>query len=230
MKNISAIFLKQMKDTLKNKMVLIQFVMFPVLAVIMQNAVKPEGMPEHFFAKLFAVMFVAMAPLSSMAAIISEEKEKNTLRVLIMSSVKSAEYLIGIGIYVFVMSMFGTAVFAILGGYRGADLAMFIALICTGILLSGLTGAVIGVFSKNQMASSSLSVPVSLVFSLLPMLSMFNEKIKDIARMTYSQQISELINGIGNSDITSESIVVISVNFLIAAVLFILIYKRKGLE
>ena len=49
MKNISVIFLKQLKDTLKNKAVLIQFVMFPLMAVIMENTVKFEDMPEKFF-------------------------------------------------------------------------------------------------------------------------------------------------------------------------------------
>ena len=54
MKNIKAVFMKQILDTIKNKTVFIQFLMFPIIAVIMENAVKIEDMPEHFFAKLFA--------------------------------------------------------------------------------------------------------------------------------------------------------------------------------
>ena len=100
MKNICAVFLKQVSETLKNKTILIQFLMFPLLVVVMENTVKIDDMTEHFFVKLFAVMFVGMAPLTCMSAIISEEKEKNTLRVLIMSNVKPGEYLLGIGMYV----------------------------------------------------------------------------------------------------------------------------------
>lgn len=37
MKNISAIFVRQIKDTLKNKSVLIQFLMFPVMTLIMET-------------------------------------------------------------------------------------------------------------------------------------------------------------------------------------------------
>ena len=96
-----------------------------------------------------------------------------------------------------------------------------------GILLSALTGAVIGIFSKNQMSATSVSVPVTMVFSFLPMLSMFNESIEKIARVTYSQQMSLLINGIGNTDISVENIAVIGVNFLIAVVLFWGVYKKK---
>ncbi|MBQ3843033.1 MAG: ABC transporter permease [Ruminiclostridium sp.] len=230
MKNIIAVFLKQLSDTLKNKTVLIQFAMFPVLVIVFENAVKLEDMPEHFFARIFAVMFVGMAPLTCMSAIIAEEKEKNTLRVLMMSNVKPAEYLVGVGAYVFVMCAFGTAVFAAVGGYTGADLALFVGVMSAGIILSELTGAVIGVFSSNQMTATSITVPVMAIFSFLPMLSMFNDTIKAAARVTYSQQLSELINGIGVSEISAESMIVISVNLVIAVALFTMAYRKKGLE
>ncbi len=230
MKNIAVIFKKQIRDTLKNKMVLIQFLMFPLLVVIFENVVKIEDMPEHFFVKLFAVMFVGMAPLTCMSAIIAEEKEKNTLRVLLMSNVKPAEYLVGVGSYVFVMCSAGMAVFAVVGGYSGTELVRFIAAMSAGIILSELTGAVIGIFSRNQMTATSISVPVMMLFAFLPMLSMFNDTIKSVAQVTYSQQISELINGIGDSGIQAESLIVIAVNFVLAVILFTVAYKRKGLE
>lgn len=230
MKNITAVFLKQVKETFRNKAILIHFVMFPVLVIIMDNAIKLENMPEHFFVKLFAIMFVGMAPLICMSSIISEEKENNTLRVLMMSNVKPFEYLIGVGAYVWIMCIVGAVVFAVCGGYSGKDFCVFMLVMSVGILLSALTGAVIGIFSKNQMSATSVSVPVTMVFSFLPMLSMFNESIEKIARVTYSQQMSLLINGIGNTDISVENIAVIGVNFLIAVVLFWGVYKKKGLE
>ena len=230
MRNIKAIFLKQLSDTLKNKMVLLQFLMFPVVVIVMENSVDLEGMPEHFFVKLFAVMFVGMAPLTCMSAIISEEKEKNTLRVLMMSNVRPAEYLAGVGAYVFVMCSAGMAVFAAAGGYSGTGLVRFIAVMSAGIILSELTGAVIGVFSRNQMTATSVTVPVMMIFSFLPMLSMFNDTVRNAARITYSQQISDLINGIGTSGISAESVIVIAVNAVIAAALFVIVYRRKGLE
>lgn len=230
MKNIKAVFMKQILDTVKNKMVFIQFLMFPVMAVIMENTVKLEDMPEHFFAKLFAVMFVGMAPLTCMSAIISEEKEKNTLRALIMSNVKPWQYLVSIGAYIFIMCMAGTAVFAALIKYSGAGLARFIFSMISGIFLSEIIGAVIGIFCKNQMAATSLTIPIMMIFSFLPMLSIFNESIKKLAVIIYSQQISELINGIGTSEISAKSIIVIAANFVVGLALFAAAYKKKGLE
>ena len=230
MKNIAVIFKKQLSDTLKNKTILIQFLMFPLLVIIMENAIKIDDMPEHFFAKLFAVMFVGMAPLTCMSAVISEEKEKNTLRVLMMSNVKPAEYLVGTGAYVFVMCSLGTAVFAVVGGYGGTGLVRFIAVMSAGIILSELTGAVIGIFSRDQMTATSVTVPVMMIFAFAPMLSMFNDTIRTVARVTYSQQISELINNIGNSPVSAESLTVIAVNFALAVILFTAAYRKKGLE
>ena len=39
MRNIKAVFLKQVKDIFKNKTILVQFVMFPMLVIIMENVV-----------------------------------------------------------------------------------------------------------------------------------------------------------------------------------------------
>ncbi len=230
MKNIMAILEKQVKDTIKNKTVFIQFVMFPALTLIMENAVKIEGMPEHFFTNLFAVMYIGMAPLTAMAAIISEEKEKNTLRALLMADVKPAQYLIGVGVYIFAICMVGASVIGLGGGYEGYDLARFLGIVAMGIVVSMLLGAAIGTWSKNQMSATSLTVPVMMVFSFLPMLSMFNETIEKIARFAYSQQISLWINQAENTEWSIEQPAVILVNMAVALVLFICAYKKIGLE
>lgn len=230
MKNISVIFLKQLKDTLKNKAILIQFVMFPLMAVIMENTVKFEDMPEKFFVKLFSVMFVGMAPLTCISAIISEEKEKNTLRTLMMSNVKPLEYLCGIGGYVWLMCMAGTAVFAVCGGFTGISLVKFAAVMAAGVILSELIGGVIGILSKNQMSATSVTVPLMMIFSFLPMLSMFNDKIEKVANLTYTQHLSVLINGLGTASIEAKNLLIPAINLLIAVVLFVAAFKKRGME
>ena len=230
MRNVSAVLLKQMKETLKNKTILIQFLMFPVMTIIMETAIKMEDMPEHYFVRIFSVMFVGMAPLSCLSAIISEEREKDTLRALMMSNVKAYEYLLGVGIYVWCMCMVGALVFAVCGEYSGKEFLVFMLIMAFGILVSGLIGAVIGIISKNQMSATSVTVPVMMVFAFLPMIAMFNASFEKIARVTYSQQMTILINGIGSESVKTESILVIAANFVIAVALFIGVYKKKGLE
>ena len=181
MKNAAAVFTKQVKDTIKNKAILIQFLMFPVITLIMENAVKIDGMPEHFFANLFAVMFIGMAPITCTSAIIAEEKEKDTLRVLLMSNVKPLEYLLGVGSYVFVLCMAGAAVIGAAGGYSGSRFGGFMALMAVGTIISILLGAAIGTWSRNQMTATGVYVPVMCVLSFLPMLAMFNDTIAKVS-------------------------------------------------
>lgn len=229
MTNILAILKKQLKDTFKNKEILIQFILFPVIAIIMENAINIEGMAERFFVTLFATMYIGMAPLTSMAAIIAEEKEKNTLRVLMLSNVKPVEYLTGTGSYIWLICMLGAVVFAVTGKYEGKAFWIFLAVMAVGILASLLIGAVIGTFSRNQMMATSITVPVMMVFAFLPMLSMFNETIAKVAKFTYSQQINLLISQVENMKLESTNVVVIAFNVILAAVLFGYSYKKSGL-
>lgn len=230
MNNICTIFVKQIKDTLKNKAVLIQFLMFPLMAVIMENIVPNDAMPEHFFAKLFAVMYVGMAPLVSTSSIIAEEKEQNTLRVLMMSNVTPMQYLLGIGSYVWLLCMLGVLVFGSCSSYSAPEFALFLLIMAVGILLSILLGGIIGICSKNQMAATSLTVPIMLVFSFLPMFAMFNETIAKLAKFIFSQQIFLLINGIGENKAETETIIILGINVLLALALFLIAYKKKQFD
>jgi len=229
-RHIGAILWKQGKETFKNKEILVQFVMFPALTVIMENAMEIKGLPEHFFANLFAVMYLGMAPLVSMAAVLAEEKEKNTLRVLLMSDVKAMEYFFGAGIYLFGICMLGAGVIGLAGGYRGSELAIFLAVMAVGNLISILAGAAIGTYSRTQMMATGLTVPVMLVFSFLPMLAMFNERIAKAAKYIYTGRMSLLLNSMGNGQELAEGLWVAGLNLLAAVVLFVIVYRRKGLE
>jgi len=229
MGNIIAILKKQLKDTFKNKTVFIQFVMFPMLTIVMNRAIRIEGMPENFFINLFATMYIGMAPLTSMAAIIAEEKEKNTLRALLMSNVKPQEYLLGIGSYIWVMCMCGAAIICAAGDYNLQDGIAFMLIMAIGILASMLAGAAIGVWSKTQMMATSITVPVMMVFSFLPMLSLFNDAAAKIARYTYSEQISLMLRQIGSIRLGAENVCITAGNIFFAALLFALAYRKCGL-
>lgn len=224
--HIWAILWKQLKDTLKNKTVLIQFIMFPVLTVVMENAIELQGMPEHFFANLFAIMYVGMAPLTSVSAVISEEKEKNTLRVLQMCNVKASAYLLGNAIYVVGICLLGSLVIGLAGGYRGQELGYFMLIMLLGHSISAVLGATVGVVSKNQMTATSITVPVMMVLAFLPMLSMFNETIKKVAKLFYSQQLHMLLNELGNFSIGAETLAILVCNIAVVLAIFSVAYRK----
>lgn len=233
MRHINTIIHKQLKDTLKNNAVLIQFIMFPLMGIIMCRTINFDNMPmpENFFANMFATMYIGMAPLVSVSAIIAEEKEKNTLRVLMMADVSPAQYLIGIGIYVFAACILGCVIFCfLLTNVTGIQRLTFLLIAASGIITSILIGAAIGIGSKNQMSATAVSVPVMMVFSFMPMLSMFNDKIEKISKLMYSGQIHILMDNLKNGGNYAQNYFVIGINITIFAILFYVLYnKRNGM-
>lgn len=228
MRNVKVILEKQLKDTLKNKTVLIQFVLFPIMTLVMENAIRLDGMPELFFTKLFSVMYMGMAPLTATAAIIAEEKEKNTLRVLSMANVKSWEYLLGVGVYVWTLCMGGALVMAT--GFSGGQLPLYLLVMALGFVLSIVAGACVGICSKNQMMATSLVMPVMLVLSFAPMLAMFNDTIEKVARFFYTQQVRTLLNDMTLAELGAEGAFILAANALVLGLLFCIAFRRKGLE
>lgn len=229
MNHAITIFKKQIKDTLKNKAIFIQFIMFPIMTLIMNNTIQFDEIPENFFVLLFAAMYIGMAPLVSISAIISEEKEQNTLRVLLMSNVRPHEYLLGIGGYVWLFCMLGSGVICIAGNYSLKERVYFMLAMAVGIIASLLLGAAIGTFSRTQMMATSLSVPIMLLFSFLPMLSLFNNTIAKVAKYTYSEQIRLTLAGISDLRFSGESVCILAANMLLFAGLFLIAYKRSEL-
>ena len=215
MKNIRVILEKQLKDTIKNKEILLQFLLFPIIAAVMENTVSIEGMPERFFVNLFSVMYVGMAPLVSMSSILSEEKEKNTLRMLMLSGVKPWEYLLGTGLT---------------GHYSGRNLMLFLLVMAAGMVTSLVLGAAIGTFCKTQMMATSITIPAMMVFAFLPMLAMFNDPIRRIAGFSYTQQMSLWLTGLGGMGKYDPHLEILLVDLAAAGALFAAGYKRSGLS
>ena len=219
---------KQIKDTFKNKTIIIQFILFPIMTLVMENAIRLDGMPDLFFTRLFSVMYIGMAPLTAMSAILSEEKEKNTLRVLMMADVKPWEYLLGIGVYVWTICMAGAGVMSV--GFSGKNIVTYLCFMGIGFAISIIAGACVGIFAKNQMSATSIAMPVMMVFSFVPMLAMFNTKVSKFAKIFYTQQLKLCLDAMSFEGIAKETYVIIVVNAMILCTIFVIGYKRKGLE
>ncbi len=228
MRNSIIVIKKQLKDTLKNKAILIQFVLYPVLTLIMENTIHMEGMPQLYFTKLFSIMYIGMAPISSVASIISEEKEKNTLRVLMMANVKPWQYLLGVGAYVWTICMIGAGIMAT--GFRGDEIATYMLIMGIGFLISIILGACVGIFAKNQMGATSISLPAMMILAFLPMLAMFNTTIEKVAKYTYTQQLNVCLDSMSLTSVSKETYMVLLLNMVLLFGLFMVSFRKKGLE
>lgn len=225
-----AIFKKQLKDTWHNKSVLLQFILLPILALIVGYLMPAEAMPKQSMSAMFTTMYVGMIPISTMCSIIAEEREKGTLRSLRMANVSGGQYLIGIGSCLLVESLFGIAIFSVLGGFSGEELIQYITTAVLGVLTSLLLGATVGLLAKNQMSATSLSAPISIILSFMPTMAEMNEKIAIVSKFLYTQQLNNLLQNIGNEPFTKERIVILFSNITIFCLVFVIIYRKKGLR
>ncbi len=230
MSSIKAIFIKQAKDLVKNPMILIEFIIFPVVAWVMTALVaKPNpDIPNNMFISMMAPIFAGMALITVMTASISEDIERKSLRFLIMAGVKPHQYLIGSGGFQLIAGMVVTIWFALLGDFTGQEFLKFFIVMFVGVIASILLGASIGMLSKNSQSATATAMPFALILGFVPMLAQFNESLRTIANVLYTQQLNVIIN-----DFTAnfgQALIVIAANIAVLMVVFIIASRRKGLS
>lgn len=221
-----AVFCKEYKDAIKNKMIIMIFFMFPVLSflfkAVMSEAEVTGALP------IFMTMHIILVPILCMSSIIAEEKEKGTLRVLIMSNVRPMEYLIGIGVCVFFVAGISTTLFLLVNNMEAVHIFPFLLTSLCGIICSILVGSVIGLVTKNQMSAGPLAAPVSIILGMIPMFANMNDSIRKFSKYLYSQSVFDIFVDIENK-FTVEKFTVIGINVLICLIIFYVTYKRKKL-
>ena len=166
---------------------------------------------------------------------IAEEKEKNTLRVLMTSSVKSNEYLIGSLIPTFSIIMIVNLLLIPASGisYSAIHLPTFLLITASGTLISIIIGFVIGILTKDQTQSGVICTPILLVFTMLPQLRFFSSTIEKVSSYTYSGVIASYVDGIFSKEgyaLNSYDLVTVAIWFILGIVIFILAYKKRGME
>ena len=230
MRSIKAIFKKQMKDMFRNRVVLVQFAVFPIMALVMTELVAKASsdLPDTYFVTMFAAMFTGMSILTTMSAILAEDIERKSLRCLVMAGVKPHEYLAGVGGVVMLFGLLVCIAFGVMGKYSGWGFLRFVSVLALGSIASIILGAAIGILSKNQQAATAMSMPIAMVLAFSPMIAAFNDGYSKAASILYTLQIDAVANGLSES--SANPFLVICANIALFAVVFAFAYKKKGLK
>jgi len=230
MRSVKTIFVKQAKDMTKNIGVMIQFIIFPAVALAMTLLVaRPdEYMPSNMFVTMMGAIFAGMALITSMAGIIAEDIENKSLRLLVMAGIKPHQYLLGVGGFVLFAATITSVAFALMGGFTAVEFAKFLAIMVAGAATSIIIGATIGIFAKNQQAAMGLAMPIAMVMGFAPMISSFNETVERFAVVLHTQQLNIIVNDFDGG--FSRAMAIVGANIAVIAVLFAVAYGKKGLR
>ena len=251
MKEVKAVFKKQVKDIKKNTGVLVQFLIFPVVAFVMTVLVARSGiftaaeaaegaiafgMSDTMFVTMFSAIFVGMALIPIASGIVAEDRERKSLRFLVMAGVKPSSYLLGIGGVIFVLSLLPSFAFALMARFQGLEFWLFILAMLSSVVASTLLGLSIGIFTNNQQAAIGLAMPVALILGFGPMIGMFNETVKTVFSIFYTQQLDVLISSftsISSYQIETnffQAFGIIWTNIAVLTVVFVVAFTKKGLK
>ncbi|MDF2543809.1 MAG: hypothetical protein K0S47_3527 [Herbinix sp.] len=235
-RKVRAMLKKEVKSMPKNKNVLFICLLPLLFAMMYTNLFSDPNLGMGKMDILFMCLSMNLVLVSSfmIAMLIAEEKEKNTLRTLILSGVEPMEFLLGKILVTFIFSEFtNIAIFFIIGldaKYLGLY-ALFTTLVM--LCMIGL-GAVIGLISPNQMSTGVIGMPILIVLFMVPIFAMISETLMKIAKFLPTYNIKVLLDRVVQGQtIGMDSLYEVGVILawiLISAVAFIITFKKVGLD
>lgn len=221
---IAAVFLKEVKDIARNYAIIVVSLALPVISFALFNIIPVEA--AEFVRPAFISMHIVFSPIICIASIIGEEKEKHTLKDLMISNVSPIQYLLGIGLVVMLLEISSSLLFLFHFTLSPYQCFRFLLLSWFGSSCSILVGSIIGIYAKNQASASALAAVIGMVLGMSPMFSNFSESIHRITSVLYSQRIADSIKAIDQM-IATKSLVIIILNGGIFLVLFAYIYRMR---
>ena len=150
---------------------------------------------KEFFAGFIIVMTITMVGSYVQAIIIAEEKEKHTLRVLMLSPASPIEVILGksvLTVFFVLASSFISLV--ILDTFKG-NISMLVIIILIGTLLCVVLGTIVGLLSQNIAQTSILGLPIFIIFIMGPMLQEMvkNEFIIKVVKLLPTNHVMEAL-------------------------------------
>ncbi|MGE6312902.1 ABC transporter permease [Bacillus cereus] len=231
MRRFSAIFRKEVQDFKTNSQSLIMMAM-PIFFAILYS--RSDNFREVGASTLITMTLVLVGGFIQ-AMLIAEEKEKSTLRVLMLSPASSIEVLIGKSSLTGVITVAICFINLLILGKLEGNIALLLFIFVLGTLMFTLIGTCIGLIAQNVPQTSTIGLPILMVFLIGDFIAGFvkNEVVTKIVEYLPTRHIglavSGVIKGEGFSAITSN---LLNITIWLVAVLAItlFIYKKKQMD
>lgn len=183
MKRVNAILQKDFKDISRNSAVSITALMPLIIAFVFGKMNDDVSIEAHYMVINFTMIIVGSFVQCSL---IAEEKEKNTLRGLMLSPASTLEILGGKSLLSLIATMIIVVIGAFLSGYQPEHIVVIaVAVLFCSIFFIGL-GTLLGLFAKSVMEASVIFMPFMVIFGFGSMITMFADKYPILKVMDYT--------------------------------------------
>jgi len=227
MRNIKAVFTKQMLSYFKNPdffgapMFFLAIPFFILLLVPGADADSDRGI----IVSQFIVMFIGISMIGTSAGYIREDRGTMNLRFMGMAGVKPYQYLIATCMALLAISFIAMILFGLMAQYSGEEMVNFLMISMMGAGTSMLLGITLSLSKIGAFTGI-----IGLLLGIGPMFATANEFLYNIFRFTYTMQLTTLIR---EGDLTAnltEIIQIILINMAVILVAFIFMNTRTGLD
>lgn len=232
MNRVNAIFQKDLKDILRNSAVSVTVLTPLIIAFVMGKMGEDIAIEAHYMVINFTMVVVGSFVQCSL---IAEEKEKNTLRGLMLSPASTLEILGGKSLLSLIATMVIVVIGAFLTGYQPEDIFVIaIAILFSSFFFIGL-GTLLGLLAKSVMEASVIIMPFMFVFGFGSMIKMFADKYPILNAVDYTpnmqlMEIAEKVeSGIGFGGIWLN-LGIIALWIIGIFVLTIIVFKKKRMD
>ncbi|MCL1964090.1 MAG: ABC transporter permease [Firmicutes bacterium] len=225
---VGALFRKDLKDALKNTQCILMIAL-PIFFVLLYGSIRfgDESMSGSLVFTFGLLMNLSILPVTFMSMMIAEEKEKFTLRTLMLSNVSAADFLISKALVVLLLAECSTLVIYGITRPEAITLGLLLPITVLTLLCLIMFGSLIGIISKNQMSTGLFAAPAMLLFLLPAMLAPVNDSMASVARFMPTQAMMELLSRTGSA---AFHIAVLVAWMVLGAVLFMIAYRRKQFD
>ena len=237
LKKMGILYGKDLKDFIKNPGISVA-ALIPVLFVVLYRGIGlADAMGDYasyFLLNIGTVMSISMVALLLVSTSVAEEKEKFTLRTLMMSNVKASEFLASKILVTLTVLLVCNVLVFLLSGSALSGLPFYLLCCVLGSASLIMFSACIGIMARDQMSTSIYQIPLMLLVMLPAMLSGFNSFLGTLASFTPIAAVMNLFENfqIGNlaSASSLQDLLVMVVWIVLPSVLFAWLYRAKGMD
>lgn len=213
---------------MSNKNLAVQILMPYMIVLLYKNFMGATGR-ELMFVSLS--MAISMSIGNMISTIIAEEKEKNTLKTLLLSGVRYYEYIISVLIHPLLITVITMTLFPLLTdtNLEGLYLEYIVVMFLTSLAVM-LINMCVGLLSATQSKAQINSLPITFIVALLPMFSGMKEELKEVVGYSFMSAYTDFFTKTGFS-INDNSIKILLIwNMVLAVLTFVAIKKSKSTE
>ena len=228
LKRVKAIFMKDYKEFSRNYSISIMLFLPIVFALFYRS----DNAEQVFIFGFLINISLAMLTSFMQACLIAEEREKNTLRSIMMTPASILDILLGKSILVFISTALVMVVTIYIFGYMPSNTIVVVFALCMSIILYTAVGTICGLYSKTVLEASLTIFPVLIIFTAAPFATLIEDKYPILKVLQYlpSSQLSELFlaieTGLNNSELIG-SVVIITVWTVVITFVSFVLYKKR---